>query len=114
MTVLRIGTMLFFLSGAIIAFRGVLLGFRFARYLEDQHPTKYQSLVAGDPLRSMLWLYYREQSLPGFMWYSSETLGDSAIGAFRSQLRSSLYTFFANGIAALIYFAAVALWLEQA
>jgi len=111
MTILWIGIALFLVDAIVIMVRGLLLGREFNRYMEQHHPAKYYHLALENPVKNMLWLFNREDSYPGFIWFSKENLGDVKIDIYRSKLRWSFYSFLLNGIAAVVFFAVVGLWL---
>lgn len=113
MTILRIGIALFVIDAVIILVRWLMVGQEFGRYMEERHPADYYRLALKNPVKNALWLFYREESHPGFIWYSKDNLGDVRIDIYRSKLRWGFYSFCLNGIAAMIFFVIVALWLEH-
>ncbi len=80
-----------FLLGAVI---NLAMGFResvkFQRYMEEHHPREWEALVYDEFLKKVLWPFGRK-TLVGFIWKSTETMGDPKISLFRRKLRWAFY-----------------------
>lgn len=109
---LYLGLAFFFIDAIIIIIRGQWVSTEFNKYLEATYPTEYHRMVYEEPLKKLFRLKWHKDSLVYFTFCSSDDFGDPRIALYKSKLRWSFYNFLLNGVAAVVFFAMVALWME--
>lgn len=109
---LYLGVGLFVIDAIVIIVRGQKVSTEFNRYLEEKYPAEYHRMVFQDFFKRLFRLSWHKDSLPYFTFISKDDLGDPRIALYKSKLKWSFYSFLLNGVAAVVFFAIVALWIE--
>jgi hypothetical protein len=110
-TFLYVGVALFALDAVFILVNGLMVAFRFSRYLEQKYPMQYHKLAFENYIKKALRVPWDKNSMQYFVWFSPDDFGDPRIALFKTKLKWSFYGFLLNGIALMIFFAAVAFFL---
>jgi hypothetical protein len=111
-TFLYLGVVFFTIDAIIIIANGLWISVRFGRYLEENYPKQYQTLIYDDYIKKVFRIPWDKNSMPYFVWRSADDLGDPRIAIFKKKIKWSFYNFLLNGIAAMIFFAVVAFLLD--
>jgi hypothetical protein len=105
---------LFFIVDAIgILVNALKVSVECGRYIEAHYPTEYHKMMLENYVRNVLQIPWRKNSIQYFMWFSEDDFGDPRIAIFKKKIRWSFYGFLINGIAMMIFFIVVAVWLDH-
>lgn len=112
--VLYLGVAFFIIDAVIIMINGLRVSAQFGRYLEEKYPKQYHMMAYENYIKKALRIPWDKNSMPYFVWFSTDDFGDPRIAIFKKKIKSSFYGFLLNGIAAMVFFTAVALFLDHA
>jgi len=102
--------MALFVGGAVINIaRSLRESAKFARYMEENHPEKWQRLLYDQlPAKIMLWPFL-SGNVVDFIWKSTEDFGDPKVSLFRHKLRWAFYGWLIYLVVGLLGFAVLGL-----
>jgi hypothetical protein len=105
-------TAFFVIDAVVIVVRGLKTSAEFNRYLETNYPAEYHRMVFQDAFKRVFHITWHKDSLPYFIFFSTEDFNDPRITVYKGKLRWSFYGFLLNGIAAAVSFAIFGIWLQ--
>jgi len=110
---LYLGILFFILDAIGILLNGLRVSMEFGRYLKANYPTEYHKMTLESYVSKVIQIPWDKNSMQYFIWFSSDDFGDPRIAIFKKKLKWCFYGFLINGIAMIVFFIAVAIWLDH-